>query len=148
MKKAAEEKRSIFVITNDKSDTTYGGNRVIATGTVEELERFKKQLDENGHGDAFNIEEMEHTGWNTTIRFSGYNLVEHEGLLYPKLQMDMANTRFRTFKNSLKDTIESLECLSEIVSAEEKTHYAIVIKTIERRIEELNSEKLEVNMLH
>lgn len=137
----------IYVLTNDKKCETYEGNRVIAVDTKEKLEIYKQQLIDNGYEDVFTIEEREHQGWSSTIRFSGYNLVEHERLLYPSKNIDFAQRKINDRLFHFKQLIENLSDLKSTVSTEEQKHYDIVIKTIEHKFNELRNQKLEIQMI-
>jgi len=142
-----ETKRIIYVLKNNEPDTTYGGNQVIAQDSKEKLETYKQQLIDNGYEDVFTIEEQEHQGWSSVIRYSGYNLIEHEGLLYTQRNVDFAQRRTNKRIFSLKQIIENLSELKLAVSDGVAESYDTVINSIEIMLIDLGKEKLKIKMV-
>jgi len=136
----------IYVIKNNEPNTTYGGNTVIAQDSKEKLEQYKQQLIDNGYEDVFTIEEQEHRGWSSVIRYSGYNLVEHEGLLYPQRNIDFAQRRVNERLFHLKQMVENLTDMKDVVSEGEQIHFDMVINSIEYKYEDLRKQKLDIKM--
>ena len=136
----------IYVMKNNTPCSTYGGNTVIAQDTKEKLEQYKQQLIDSGYEDVFTIEEQEHRGWSSVIKYSGYNLVEHEGLLYPQKNVDSAQRNVNGRLFHLKQMIENLSDFKESVHADEQMSYDVVIKSIKDKYEELRCQKLEIKM--
>jgi len=146
-KKKEETKRIIYVLKNNTPNTTYGGNEVIAVDSKEKLGQYKQQLIINGYEDVFAIEEQEHQGWSSVIRYSGYNLVEHDGLLYTQRNIDSAQRRVNDKLFHLKQMIENLSDLKLSVSSEEQECYNIVINSIKYKYDELRKQKLMIKMV-
>ena len=149
MKKKQKEEapRTIHVLKNNTPCSTYGGNEVIAQDSKEKLERYKQQLLNNGYEDVFTIEEQEHRGWSSVIRYSGYNLVEHDGLLYTQRNIDFAQRRVRDKIFNLKQMIENLSDLKLAVSDGEAISYDDVINSLEIIVMDLSKQKLEIKMV-
>jgi len=149
MKKKQKEEapRMIHVLKNNTPCSTYGGNEVIAQDSKEKLERYKQQLLNNGYEDVFTIEEQEHRGWSSVIRYSGYNLVEHDGLLYTQRNIDFAQRRVRDKIFNLKQMIENLSDLKLAVSDGEAISYDDVINSLEIIVMDLSKQKLEIKMV-
>ena len=147
-KRAGEDmSRTIYVLKNNTPDTTYGGNEVIAQDTKEKLEIYKQQLINHNHENVFTIEEQEYQGWNSVIRFSGYNLVEHDGLLYTQRNIDSAQRRVNERYHHLKQMVENLSDLKETVPDGYASSYDDVINSIEIILEDLSKEKLKIKMV-
>jgi len=144
--KKEETKRIIYVLKNNTPCSTYGGNQVIAQDSKEKLEIYKQQLIDNGYEDIFTIEEQEHQGWSSVIRYGGYNLAEYNGLLYTQNNIDFAQRRVNDRLFSLKQMIESLSDLKLVVTDGEAMSYDIVINSIEVMWNDLRKEKLEIKM--
>ena len=145
-KKKEEIPLIIYVIKNNEPNTTYGGNTVIAQDSKENLEQYKQQLIDNGYEDVFTIEEQEHQGWSSVIRYGGFNLVEHEGLLYPQKNIDSAQRNVNGRLFHLKQMIENLTDFKENVPIDEQMSYDVVIKSIKDKYGELRCQKLEIKM--
>ena len=146
-KQKEEASRTIYVLKNNTPCSTYGGNEVIAQDSKEKLERYKQQLLNNGYEDVFTIEEQEHRGWSSVIRYSGYNLVEHDGLLYTQRNIDFAQRRVRDKIFNLKQMIENLSDLKLAVSDGEAISYDDVINSLEIIVMDLSKQKLEIKMV-
>lgn len=142
-----EAPRMIYVLKNNIHDTTYGGNEVIAVDSKEKLEQYKQQLISNGYEDVFTIEEQEHGGWSSVIRYTGYHLTEHEGLLYTQNNIDFAQRRVNERLFHLKQMIENLSDMKNTVSEGEQIHYDMVINSIEYKYEDLRKQKLDIRMV-
>ena len=145
--KKEETKRIIYVLKNNTPCSTYGGNQVIAQDSKEKLEIYKQQLIDNGYEDIFTIEEQEHQGWSSVIRYGGYNLAEYNGLLYTQNNIDFAQRRVNDRLFSLKQMIESLSDLKLVVTDGEAMSYDIVINSIEVMWNDLRKEKLDIKMV-
>ena len=146
-KKVKEETSLIiYVMKNNTPCSTYGGNTVVAKDSKEKLEQYKQQLIDNGYEDVFTIEEQEHQGWSSVIRYTGYNLVEHDWLLYTQNNVDSAQRNVNGRLFHLKQMIENLTDFKESVHADEQMSYDVVIKSIKDKYEELRSQKLEIKM--
>jgi len=145
-KQKEEPKRMIHVLKNNTPCSTYGGNEVISQDSKEKLEIYKQQLIDNGYEDVFTIEEHEHHEWTSVIRYSGYNLVEHDGLLYTQRNIDFAQRRVNDRLFHLKQMIESLSDLKLAVSDGEAMSYDTVINSIEVMLMDLSKEKLRIRM--
>ena len=141
-----ETPRMIHVLKNNTPDTTYGGNEVIAQDSKEKLEQYKQQLIDNGYEDIFTIEEQEHGGWSSVIRYSGYNLVEHDGLLYTQRNIDFTQRRANDRIFNLKQMVENLSELKLSVSDGYASSYDDVINSLEIIVMDLSKEKLEIKM--
>jgi len=148
MKKKQKEEapRMIHVLKNNTPCSTYGGNEVIAQDSKEKLEIYKQQLIDYGHEDVFTIEEQEHGGWSTVIRFSGYNLVEHDGLFYAQKNIDFAQKRFNERFYHLKQMVENLRDLKIMVPDGYASSYDDVVNSIEIIMMDLSEEKLKIKM--
>ena len=148
MKKKQKEEapHMIHVLKNNTPDTTYGGNQVIAQDSKEKLEIYKQQLISNGYEDIFTIEEQEHGGWSSFIRYNGYNLVEHDGLLYIQRNIDFAQRRVNDRIFNLKQMAENLSDLKLSVSDRYASSYDDVIDSIEIILDDLSKEKLKIKM--
>jgi len=148
MKKKQKEEapRTIHVLKNNTPCSTYGGNEVIAQDSKEKLETYKQQLIDHGHEDVFTIEEQKHGGWSSVIRYSGYNLVEQDGLLYTQRNVDFAQRRVNDRMFNLKQMAENLGELKLSVSDGEIVSYDIVINSIETMWDDLSKEKLKIKM--
>ena len=136
----------IYVMKNNTPCSTYGGNTVVAKDSKEKLEQYKQQLIDNGYENVFTIEEQEHQGWSSVIRYSGFNLVEHEGLLYTQNNVDSAQRKVNGRLFHLKQMIENLTDFKANITEDEQKHYDIVITSIKDKYEELRSQKLEIKM--
>ena len=149
MKKKQKEEapRMIYVLKNNTPCSTYGGNEVIAQDSKEKLETYKQQLIDHGHEDVFTIEEQEHRGWSSFIRYSGYNLVEHDGLLYIQRNIDFAQRRVNERLFNLKQMAENLSELKLSVSDGYASSYDDVIESLEVMVMDLSKEKLEIKMI-
>jgi len=148
MKKKQKEEapRMIHVLKNNTPCSTYGGNEVIAQDSKEKLEQYKQQLIDNGFEDVFTIEEHEHHEWTSVIRYSGYNLVEHDGLLYTQKNIDFAQRRVNEKLFNLKQMAENLSELKLSVSDGYASSYDDVINSLEVMVMDLSKEKLEIKM--
>jgi len=146
-KQKEEPKRMIYVLKNNTPDTTYGGNQVIAQDSKEKLEQYKQQLINNGYEDVFTIEEQEHRGWSSVIRYSGYNLVEHDGLFYTQKNVESAQRRVNERFYHLKQMAENLSELKLSVPDGYASSYDDVINSIEIIMIDLSKEKLEIKMI-
>ena len=145
--KKEETKRIIYVLKNNTPCSTYGGNQVIAQDSKEKLEIYKQQLIDNGYEDIFTIEEQEHQGWSSVIRYGGYNLAEYNGLLYTQNNIDFAQRRVNDRLFNLKQMIENLSDLKLVVTDGEAMSYDVVINSIEVMWNDLRKEKLDINMV-
>ena len=146
-KKKEESKRIIYVMKNNEPDTTYGGNEVIAVDSIEKLETYKQQLLNNGYEDVFTIEEQEHQGWSSVIRYGGYNLAELEGLLYTQKSIDFAQRKVNERFYNLEQIVKNLRDLKLVVSDGESVSYDVVINSIEVMLMDLSKEKLRIRMV-
>jgi len=146
-KKNEETPRMIYVLKNNVPCSTYGGNEVIAQDSKEKLEIYKQQLIDNGYEDVFTIEEQEHGGWSSGIRYSGYNLVGHDGLLYTQRNIDFAQRRVNDRLFHLKQMVENLSELKLSVPDGYASSYDDVINSLEVMVMDLSKEKLEIKMV-
>ena len=146
-KRKEESPRMIHVLKNNTPCSTYGGNQVIAQDSKEKLEAYKQQLLNNGYEDVFTIEEQEHGGWSSVIRYSGYNLIEHDGLLYPQRNIDSAQRRVNERLFHLKQIVENLRDLKMMVPDGYASSYDDVINSIEIIMMDLSEEKLKIKMV-
>ena len=142
-----EAPRMIYVLKNNTPCSTYGGNEVIAQDSKEKLEQYKQQLISNGYEDIFTIEEQEHGGWSSVIRYSDYNLVEYEGLLYTRRNVESAQRRVNERLFNLKQMAENLSELKLSVPGGYASSYDDVINSIEVMVMDLSKEKLEIKMV-
>jgi len=145
-KQQPETPRMIYVLKNNTPCSTYGGNQVIAVDSKEKLEIYKQQLIDNGYEDVFTIEEQEHGGWSSVIRYSGYNLLEHDGLPYTQHNVESAQRRVRDRIFNLKQIVENLSELKLSVSDGYASSYDDVINSLEIIVMDLSKEKLEIKM--
>ena len=145
--KQEESKRIIHVLKNNEHDTTYGGNQVIAQDSKEKLEAYRQRLIDHNHEDIFTIEEQEHQGWSSVIKYNGYNLVKHDGLLYTQMNVDFAQRRVNERLFHLKQMIENLSDLKLNVTDGEVMSYDTVINSIEILMMDLSKEKLKIKMV-
>jgi len=141
-----EAPRTIYVLKNNTPCSTYGGNEVIAQDSKEKLEIYKQQLISNGYEDIFTIEEQEHGGWSSVIRYNDYNLVEHDGLLYTRRNVDFAQRRVNERLFNLKQMAENLSELKLSVSDGYASSYDDVIESLVVMVMDLSKEKLEIKM--
>ena len=141
-----EAPRTIHVLKNNTPCSTYGGNQVIAQDSKEKLEIYKQQLIDNGYEDVFTIEEQEHGGWSSVIRYGGYGLVEYDGLLYTQRSIDFAQRRVSDRIFNLKQMAENLSELKLSVSDGYASSYDNVINSIEVMVMDLSKEKLRIKM--
>jgi len=146
-KQKEEASRTIYVLKNNTPCSTYGGNEVIAQDSKEKLEIYKQQLISNGYEDVFTIEEQEHGGWSNFIRYSGYNLVEHDRLLYTQRNIDSAQRRVNERLFNLKQIADNLSELKLSVPDGYVSSYDDVINSIEIIMINLSKEKLEIKMI-
>jgi len=146
-KQKEETSRTIHVLKNNTPCSTYGGFEVIAQDSKEKLEQYKQQLISNGYEDIFTIEEQEHGGWSSVIRYSDYNLVEYEGLLYTRRNVESAQRRVRDRIFNLKQMAENLSELKLSVSDGYVNSYNDVINSLEVMVMDLSKEKLEIKMI-
>jgi len=146
-KQKEEQKRIIYVLKNNVSDTTYGGNEVIAQDSKEKLEIYKQQLIDNGYENVFTIESQEHQGWSSVVRYSGYNLVEYDGLLYTQRNIDFAQRMVNERLFSLKQMVENLNDLKMTVPDGYTSSYDDVINSLEVMVMDLSKEKLKIRMI-
>jgi len=148
MKKEQKEEthRMIHVLKNNTPCSTYGGNQVIAQDSKEKLEQYKQQLIDYGYEDVFTIEEQEHGGWSSVIRYSGYNLSEHDGLLYTQRNIDFAQRRVNDRIFNLKQMIENLSELKLSVPDGYASSYDDVINSLKVMVMDLSKEKLKIKM--
>lgn len=147
MKKLSKEERIIYVLINNEQDNMYKGNEVIAQDTKEKLEQYKQQLINNGYENIYTIEEREHDGWNSSIRFMGYDLEEYNGLLYPSRNIKFAKEQINKQLFNLRNIFEGLQELKKSVSGENQNHYNFVLKDIEKKFDNIKNQKLEINMI-
>ena len=146
-KKQKESPRTIHILKNNTPCSTYGGNEVIAQDSKEKLEKYKQQLISNSYEDIFTIEEQEHGGWSSVIRYGGYDLLEHDGLLYTRKNVDSAQRRVNERLFNLKQMAENLSELKLSVSDGYASSYDDVINSIEIIMINLSKEKLEIKMI-
>jgi len=148
MKKKQKEEapHMIHVLKNNTPCSTYGGNEVIAQDSKEKLEIYKQQLIDNGYEDVFTIEEQEHGGRSSVIRYSGYDLVEYDGLLYTQRNVDFAQRRVNERFYHLKQIVENLRDLKMSVPDRESESYDTVINSIEVMLIDLSKEKLNIKI--
>jgi len=146
-KKQKESPRTIHILKNNTPCSTYGGNEVIAQDSKEKLEKYKQQLISNSYEDIFTIEEQEHGGWSSVIRYGGYDLVEYDGLLYTQRNIDFAQRRVNERLFNLKQMGENLSELKLSVSDGYASSYDVVINSLEVVVMDLSKEKLEIKMI-
>jgi len=149
MKKKQKEEapRMIHVLKNNTPCSTYGGNEVIAQDSKEKLEVYKQQLIDHRFEDVFIVEEQEHGGWSSVIRYSGYDLVEYDGILYTRRNVEFAQRRVRDRIFNLKQIAENLSELKLSVSDGYASSYDDVINSLEVMVMDLSKEKLEIKMI-
>ena len=148
MKKKQKEEapRMIHVLKNNTPCSTYGGNEVIAQDSKEKLEVYKQQLIDHRFEDVFIVEEQEHGGWSSVIRYSGYDLVEYDGILYTRRNVEFAQRRVRDRIFNLKQIAENLSELKLSVSDGYASSYDDVIESLVVMVMDLSKEKLEIKM--
>ena len=146
-KKQKESPRTIHILKNNTPCSTYGGNEVIAQDSKEKLEKYKQQLISNSYEDIFTIEEQEHGGWSSVIRYGGYDLVEYDGLLYTQRNIDFAQRRVNERLFNLKQMGENLSELKLSDSDGYASSYDVVINSLEVVVMDLSKEKLEIKMI-
>jgi len=146
-KQKEESPRMIHVLKNNTPCSTYGGNEVIAQDSIEKLEIYKQQLIDNGYEDVFTIEEQEHGGWSSVIRYSDYNLVDHNGLLYTQRNVDFAQRKVNERFYYLKQMVENLSELKLSIPDGYASSYDDVINSLEVMVEDMREEKLKIKMV-
>ena len=146
-KKQKESPRTIHILKNNTPCSTYGGNEVIAQDSKEKLEKYKQQLISNSYEDIFTIEEQEHGGWSSVIRYSDYNLVDHNGLLYTQRNVDFAQRKVNERFYYLKQMVENLSELKLSIPDGYASSYDDVINSLEVMVEDMREEKLKIKMV-
>ena len=136
----------IHVLKNNTPCSIYGGNEVIAQDSKEKLETYKQQLISNGYEDVFTIEKQEHGGWSSVIRYGGYDLLEHDGLLYTRKNVDSAQRRVNERFYHLKQIVENLRDLKMSVPDGYVGSYDDVVNSLEIMMMDLSKEKLKIKM--
>lgn len=147
MKKSKKEIKMLNVLTTGEPDNTYNGDKIIAVDSIEKLEQYKQQLLEHGYNKNYQIEEREHDGWSTGIRFSGYHLEEYNGLLYPHRNIDLAQRRIDKVASDLVVTYERLNEFKDNLTDEENQSVDTVLELLKKKNIEVNSQQLCVEML-
>lgn len=123
-------------------------NNIVAVGTIEQIERYKKQLIDNGYEDVFQIKEVEYKNdGHDYFRFNDYKLKEYDGLLYPSCNIEIAEDKKREQLLKLKNISRELSNLKNELSEEELSHLESVLKILERKFNEIKNQKLEIEML-
>lgn len=140
--------KNFFVLIDRFKNNAYKGNQVIACSSEKDLiEKYRCQLLDNNYDDNFKIEEREHIGWSSFIRYQDYELVEYQGGFFPSKNIKLAKSQLIKLVQNLKTTKSNLEELKNELSDADKISVNNTIEILERKIALESNKELKISMI-